>query len=151
MNNKNFIRNLALFAVIAGVVGISAVGAANPWENGEKKGWDNGERQEQRVEHREAMQAVLEAGDYQAFLELVGDKPISEIITENNFARFIEMHELMETGDREGAKAIAEELGLPVKHGKHGIMHKIIKDGGLKDVDDDGVCTIEENKPLAAE
>lgn len=65
-------------------------------------------------------QAVLEAGDYQAWLELVGDKPMAEQITEENFAQFAAMHQLMKDGDREGAKAIADELGLEKSMGSRG-------------------------------
>ncbi|MBU0597290.1 hypothetical protein KJ641_01680 [Patescibacteria group bacterium] len=155
--NRNFIRNLALFALIAGVVGISAVGAVGPQDNENKEGRQfDPERKVQMEENRATMQEVLSSGDYNAFLELVGDKPIAENITADNFARFVEMHELMQAGDKEGAQAIAEELGLPakpVKFKKKRAFHlgQIIKDGGFKDVDGNGVCTFEENRPVAEE
>ena len=47
------------------------------------------------------------------FKELAGDlQQMAEKITEENFSQFVAMHQLMKDGDREGAKAIADELGL---------------------------------------
>jgi len=60
------------------------------------------------------MNAAIEATDYQSFVDAVGtDAPILDIVTADNFEQFKHMHELMQSGDRDGAKAIAEELGLP--------------------------------------
>jgi len=70
---------------------------------------------EQKAEmqtQREQMDAILTTGDYQAYKNFVGDKPMADKITEENFAKFVEMHNLRKAGDEEGAKAIAEELGL---------------------------------------
>jgi len=150
MENRGFIRNLALFAMIAGVIGISAVGATGPkGEDGERPEFDS-ERRAQMQEHKEAMKEVLEAGDYNAFVELVGDKKLGETITADNFDQFVEMHNLKEAGDREGAKAIADELGLKHRPGQKKFLRhagKTIKGGEFLDVDGDGVCTFEENKP----
>ncbi len=70
---------------------------------------------------------TLGDGDYATFVELVQDKPMAdkilEVINESNFDQFMAMHELMESGDFEGAKAIGDELGLkPPKQG--GKNHK---------------------------
>ena len=35
-----------------------------------------------------------------------------EKITADNFNKFVEMRKLIESGDRDGARAIADELGL---------------------------------------
>ncbi|MFC1615672.1 hypothetical protein ACFL21_00895 [Patescibacteria group bacterium] len=72
----------------------------------------------EKGEKMEGVKAALEAGDYQAFLDAVPeDAPIREKITEENFAKMLEAHQLMESGDKEGAKAIMEELGIkPPKH-----------------------------------
>ncbi|MBN2421985.1 hypothetical protein JXB41_02050 [Candidatus Woesearchaeota archaeon] len=84
------------------------------------------ERDEQRNQHRENMEAVMaaiEAGDYDAWKEAVADCPgeakISELITEENFDRFVEMHNARRDGDFETAKEISEELGINMPgHGK---------------------------------
>ncbi len=64
-------------------------------------------------EQREQMKNALESGDYNAWKELVPEKAEKlEVINEGNFAQFVEMHQLRKSGDKEGAKAIAAELGL---------------------------------------
>jgi len=64
-------------------------------------------------EQHEAMEQALENKDYNAWQELAPDKgKMSELITEENFARFAEMHRLMAEGKTDEAKAIGEELGL---------------------------------------
>ena len=75
-------------------------------------------------EKHEAVKAAVEAEDYNAFIAAVGEEaPFLETITEENFPVFVEIHELKEAGDFEGAKALAEELGLNYKKG-HRDHHK---------------------------
>jgi hypothetical protein len=83
--------------------------------------------------HHTAMQAVFESGDYEAWKALVEERHANrpegapelkvnmlDIITAENFDQFAQMHALMQAGDRDGAEAIAEELGLPEKlQGRH--------------------------------
>lgn len=77
---------------------------------------------------KEAIQAVLEAGDYQAWVQAVGeDCPMLEKINEDNFSRFVEAHNYMEQG-----RAIFEELGIAKggfgkfgKMGMHGFGSKL--------------------------
>ncbi len=97
------------------------------------------ERLEQREEHRTEMQAVIEGGDYDAWLEAMSDKPhaekLTEQITAENFSSFVEMHQLMRAGDKEGAEAIAEEMGLErlgPKKGHRGGYQKGLADGLAK-------------------
>ncbi len=71
------------------------------------------ERQAERQERRADVKAALDAGDYDAWLALSADKPIAEVINQNNFDQLLEMHALIQAGDKDSAKAIAEELGLP--------------------------------------
>lgn len=66
-------------------------------------------------ETRDAMKEALDNADYEAFKELKADKPMSDKITEENFDKFVESHNLREAGDHEGARAIMEELGLQMK------------------------------------
>lgn len=68
---------------------------------------------EERHAAREAVKAAIAAGDYDAFLDAVGDTPMAEQITsEADFEKLMEAHELMESGDREAAKEIMDELGF---------------------------------------
>lgn len=97
------------FAVLTAGAGI--VGAQELVE-------EHGERHSD--EHREEIHEAIEEGDYATFVSLVGeDAKILGVINANNFTQLQELHQLREAGDREGAKALAEELGLPGKKG-HG-------------------------------
>jgi len=66
-------------------------------------------------EEREAIRAAAIAGDYQTWFNLVakdGELPQHlQVINADNFARFSQMHQLMDD-----AKSIREELGLEVGH-----------------------------------
>ncbi len=91
-------------------------------------------------EKNQAIQESLENGDYNTWKELVADTPMAnENITEENFARFAEMHKLMQEGNREEAEALREELGLPEKGGFGPKMRKM---GNMRfeDKNGDGFC-----------
>jgi anti-sigma28 factor (negative regulator of flagellin synthesis) len=71
-------------------------------------------------QHMEEMKAAVESGDYNAFAE-VAPEQLLEVINADNFGRFIEMHNHLQS-----AQTIAEELGLP--QGRMGAgMHKLGK------------------------
>jgi len=68
------------------------------------------------AETRKAYTAAIEVGDYEAWAELVADSPradILEVITADNFDRFVELHAARQSGDSETAEEIAAEIGLP--------------------------------------
>ena len=73
------------------------------------------EKQEMRNVAREA----VENNDYEAFLEARPDNVAFPEISEETFASIVEAHELRESGDYEGARAIMEGLGFPMRQG-HG-------------------------------
>ena len=85
-------------------------------------------------EHHEQMQEIFETGNFEAFrlmIEESGKKgKMLETITEENFSKFVEMHNFMKNGDKEGAKVFREELGL--NFGK-GPMMKQGRRGGMGD------------------
>ena len=69
-----------------------------------------------------AVREAIENKDYNAWktaIEAAKPPSITEIITEENFDKFAQMHEAMQNGDPETAKTIAEELGLE-NHGMKG-------------------------------
>ena len=69
-------------------------------------------------ERHEAMKNAFENLDYDAWADLMeGKGRVLEIVTEDNFAKFAEMHDAKISGDIETAKEIAEELGLGVGKG----------------------------------
>ncbi len=67
----------------------------------------------ERQQNQEKIKKTIEDGDYNAWKEAIDAQPkIEDKITADNFDKFSEMHKLMESGDREGAQAIAVELGI---------------------------------------
>ena len=75
---------------------------------GERKG-DRKHRRERRPEIREAIQA----GNYDAWAELMSDHPrADEFVSQETFDLLQQALELMEAGDKDAAKEIFEQLGL---------------------------------------
>lgn len=70
-------------------------------------------RRERNTDRHDAMVSALAEGNFQAWKELVGERPIAEKITEENFDAFVELHEAVEENDTEKVQALRNELGLP--------------------------------------
>ena len=69
-------------------------------------------------ERHEAMIAAFDNNDYSAWKELMNGKGrVSEVVNEGNFTRFAEAHKLALEGNKEGAEAIRNELGLGLRDG----------------------------------
>jgi len=64
-------------------------------------------------ERHQEMEQAFENNDFQAWSNLMqGKGRVTQVVTEENFARFAEAHELAEEGKLDEAKAIRQELGL---------------------------------------
>jgi hypothetical protein len=64
-------------------------------------------------ERHEAMEQAFENKDYNAWKELMSEKgKVSQTVTQENFSRFAEAHQLAQEGRFEEAKQIRQELGL---------------------------------------
>ena len=74
---------------------------------GHMKGFDKGNK-----ENRQAVLDALETGDYDAWMEIMGDNKVTENMTEDKFEKMIEAHEAMQSGDFERAKEIKDEIGF---------------------------------------
>ena len=71
------------------------------------------------AERHEAMEEAFVNSNYGEWLELMnGRGRVTQIINEENFAKFAEAHQLAHEGDLEGADAIREELGLRTRNGE---------------------------------
>lgn len=69
-------------------------------------------------ERHEAMTKAFENKDYQSWKNLMqGRGRVSQVINEQNFARFTEMHQLMLEGKNDEANKIRAELGLGLQNG----------------------------------
>src|SRR6056297_457339 len=74
-------------------------------------------------EHSEEREAIVtqafDNNDYNLWQEnMQGRGRVTEVITEENFARFAEAHRLGKAGDIAGADAIRTELGLRTSNGQ---------------------------------
>jgi hypothetical protein len=118
MKNKNLVRGifvLGAFALIgASVIAVQAASDNNFGARKDGSALDPArvelreERQAQMETNRTAAFAAIEAGDYSAWQEAVGDNnPFADKITADNFPRFIEAHNL-----RQAADSIMSELGV---------------------------------------
>ena len=69
-------------------------------------------------ERHQAMTKAFESNDYNAWKELMqGKGRVTQVVNEQNFARFAEAHRLALEGKTEEAKKIREELGLGLRNG----------------------------------
>lgn len=90
--------------------------------------------QAERRAEQKAIRLALANNDFNAFTIAITDSPLADLITTSeDFAAFKEAHELMNSGDKSGARAIFDELGLPESHhhknGGRGMMHGRYKNG----------------------
>ncbi|PIR82985.1 hypothetical protein COU19_02885 [Candidatus Kaiserbacteria bacterium CG10_big_fil_rev_8_21_14_0_10_56_12] len=82
-----------------------------------------------RSNQRTAIDAALTANDYAAFQALVANSPMASELTQDVFAKLVEIHKLEVSGDHAGAAALRKELtdagihGLGIGHmGGRGMM-----------------------------
>ncbi len=70
-------------------------------------------------ERHSAIEEAMNNNNYQAWSKLMADRGrITQIINEDNFARFAEARELAHNGDLEGADAIRKDLGIRTHNGE---------------------------------
>lgn len=74
-------------------------------------------------EHRQKVREAVEANNYNAWAKLMSDHPGAEaFVTQETFENLVKVHKLKESGDKEGARELAKELG--VKRPKMMHMHR---------------------------
>ena len=76
------------------------------------------ERKTEMEARQTKMQAIFDSGDYNAWKASIEEEQakrvnVLDVVNADNFAKFAEMHKLMQDKDFAGAKVIADELGLP--------------------------------------
>jgi len=152
MKDKKFVTLGAILVALVAVVGVSAASFAYegdqsqqypaPWQN--SPGFDEEDIaakkamfEEKRAERKAKMEVVktaLDNNDYQAWLEAVSGTPMAEEVTEDEFPRLIEAHNLAQEGKAllEQSREIREEIGLkPFKKGKKGFGQRMMGHGGM--------------------
>jgi len=138
MFHKKTLLTLVALGLILTVGVVSASAFSGNWANK----WHN-EKSPEAIQNHEAMMEIFENADYNAWVTLVNERPFAEKFadkfTQENFDNMVQMHELKQSGDMEGAKALAEELGWP---GKMGIGGKFghMKNYRFEDKNHDGFC-----------
>lgn len=63
-------------------------------------------------QERQAIYNAMESGDFNAWKEAMGDRPMAQTMTEENFQKLRQAHEMKKNGNHEGARALMEELGM---------------------------------------
>jgi hypothetical protein len=119
-------------AAVLGLGGVAQVQAHTPWKHLSEESkaelqvfkdeWKDewqAAREEHRAHHprvsaenRAAINAALEAGDYQAFAEATANAPFAGRVTEDKFEAMVEAMELRLAGDHEGARQVLEDAGM---------------------------------------
>jgi len=70
------------------------------------------------VERHQAMTQAFENHDYDAWRELMQDRGrVTQVVNQDNFARFAEAHQLAQEGKLDESRQIREELGLGLHNG----------------------------------
>jgi hypothetical protein len=127
MSRKQIISLGAVAVVLVAVIGLSMASYAAQDDGFKQENhprFNSEEWQERKVEmeaKREVVIAAVESGDYQAWLAAVGaDSKLAEIVSEDEFPRLLEAHNLMQQAreNMEQARQIKEEIGFPAKEGK---------------------------------
>ena len=109
---KVTLLGLGVVALVLGVVGVSA-GTALAYQGDPTVKGPN-----YSVERHEAMEKAFENKDYNAWKNLMqGKGRVTQVVNEQNFAKFAEAHELMEQGKTAEAQKIRQELGLGQHNG----------------------------------
>ena len=76
-------------------------------------------------ERHDAMTKTFEDKDYEAWKNLMQDRGrVTQVVNENNFAKFAEAHELAEQGKIAEAQKIRQELGLGLHDGSGKAAHR---------------------------
>jgi hypothetical protein len=113
--NKKY---LAIIGVLALIITTAAVSVAtNASSPDEERGNDHFGKA--RMQHE---RPDFENLTFEEFAAQKESKRVLENVNADNFEQFKQMHELMQSGDREGANSIREEIGLPDK--EFGPKHK---------------------------
>jgi hypothetical protein len=70
------------------------------------------------AERHEAMEKAFESKDFTAWQKLMeGRGRVTQVINKDNFAKFAEIHELLEDGKKDEANKLRAELGLGLQNG----------------------------------
>ena len=72
------------------------------------------------AQRHEQMLQIMQDKDYDAWKELMDDRgvrKVTQVITKDNFEKFVQMHTLIQEGKLDEAKTLRQELGLGLRDG----------------------------------
>ncbi len=132
--NKNVVAGVIGLAVLSGAVFVSGVFASQ-----ERVGQFG---PNYTPERHAQMQAAFASNDYNAWKNIMGNRGATRVVTQENFAKFTEMHNLMIAGKTEEANKIRQELGLGGGQGRGmmGGQRGQNRNGNFSDLNNDGLC-----------
>lgn len=133
-------KNMTLGAIGLALLGAVAITAGTYAYQGDP----NKQGPNYTPERHAVMLKAFENKDYAAWKAQMGNRGITSRVTEQNFARFAEMRQLMLDGKTAEAQAIRTELGLGQGNGQGNGMHSgergQNRSGNFVDANGDGKC-----------
>lgn len=134
---KSIVVGVLSLAVIGSALFASGVFASQERMNGQFGPNYSPERHAQMTE-------AFAKNDYAAWKNLMGDRGAAKVVTQENFAKFTQMHNLMLEGKTDEANKLRAELGLGQGGGRgQGMMggqRGQNRGGNFVDADGNGAC-----------
>lgn len=113
MNTKKILLSVSALAVI-GIVGLTTANSALAYQGDYTKKGPN-----YTAERHEAMKKAFDSNDYTAWKNLMqGKGRVTQVVNQDNFAKFAQAHQLAEQGKYAEANTIRKELGLRTSDGQ---------------------------------
>lgn len=82
-----------------------------------------------RHKERAELDTILARGDYEAWVAYMNSRPrITDYVSEEEFPRYLKMREALQSGDRETAKSLGDEIGIPHGVGDDGFGNGMMHD-----------------------
>lgn len=69
---------------------------------------------DEMMQNHEAIIQAIENNDYETWKNLMGDSPVADKITADNFSQLVESYNLMKEGKFDEARAMRQDLGIGV-------------------------------------
>lgn len=108
-------KTLALIGVSTLALGAIVLSAGSTEAN---RGDINVKGPNYTAERHEAMEKAFGSKDFTAWQKLMeGRGRVTQVISKDNFAKFAEIHELLEDGKKDEANKLRAELGLGLQNG----------------------------------
>jgi len=124
MNKNKYYLVTGLIGLLVTTAAVASISSASFGEKYEKKEMHNQEMTEKKtmqMENRGEMKSVFENNDYNTWAEMMNEKVDSFClkaeemrgnITEENFDKMVQAHQLIQNGEKDEAMALMKEAGF---------------------------------------